>query len=341
LLSSTRQNLAVFQLARALKPFICSHTRAYRQKKPAGDSRHILTKSLIDCLNKNQLNSRKMAECGAQVSSLLSTYRDQIDTVLSSVQEYVREQADEGLAAAAKAYPLDELAVLKFVLSAQRKKGKTVEHAVKNLITTLEFRKNSKALLDEAGRTKELKFYLPGVSGGFLGDFLVNIYYAGQADMNMIATKLGNYENALNSGIFLTEQIRIMLDQRTRETGRLCKLLAVVDLSGLSLRKSCNRTMMAAMGAISKHNEVHSPQVLAKHVVINAPSMVSVFLSMLKPFLSESTWEKLGWCKKRHGDGDISNCPFVSSFAKASASIPKEYGGTFVSSSETAIVAES
>lgn len=275
-----------------------------------------------------------MAECGAEISSLLRIHRSEVDTVLASAVEFVRESQDSDLVTAAKLYPLDELAVLKFVLSAQKRKGDVVANATRNLLATLDFRKRNLELLQRAGEEKDLKFYLPGVSGGFLGDYLINIYYAGKADMNAIAKTLGTHENALNSGVFLTEQIRILLDRRTKETGRLSKLLAVVDLSGLSLSKSCNRMMMSAMGAISKHNDVHSPQVLGKHIVINAPSMVNVFINMIRPFLSKSTWEKLGWCNKGKHDTDISKCPFVSSFAKGASSIPREVGGEYAAPTE-------
>lgn len=275
-----------------------------------------------------------MAEAGSLVSDLLQDHSEAINDLLSRTRATLTVLNDDALHEAATEYPLDELNALKFLLSAQRRQGKALETASINLLETLKFRKEHKILLKRAREAKEITYYLPGKPGGFLGDYLVAITDFGQTDMSALARSYGTQEKAVLAGFFGTEQARYAVDKRTRETGRLCKFLSVVNLEGLSLTRIYNRMIFSTMAAVSKHNDVNTPQLLGKVVIVNSPKVLNVLMSMVRPFLSKATMEKTVLCGKRTSDMDASLCPFVSRFLNGAASIPPDLGGTFAQHSD-------
>jgi hypothetical protein len=270
-----------------------------------------------------------MAAPGALIKDLLTDHRDQIDELAKRVNEYLSTQNDEELKKAAAEFPIDDLCLLKFILSALKKKTKIVDVACENLCATLQFRKTNCELLKTARATREFQYYLPGTGGGFLGDNLVVVTYFGQTDTHELARKYGSTEAVVRAGYFVSEQTRIKLDKRTLETGRLSKLLSIVDLKGMSLGKALNRSVMNAMGMVSKSNEINTPQLLARIIIQNAPAVLQVVLSMMRPLISKPTAEKIGSCGKKSSMTDISLCPFVNSFPNGIASIPESLGGSF------------
>ena len=204
-----------------------------------------------------------------------------------------------------------------------------METAYENLVATLHFRKEHKDLFKAAQETPVLKFYIPGCAGGFIGDQLILLTFFGQTDMNELAKQHGGLDEAVKAGLFATEQVRHLLDKRTRETGRLNKLISVVDLQGMSLGKAANRTMMNAMGAVSKSNDINTPQLLSKIVMLNVPSLLHVLMSMMRPLMSKATMDKISMCKRKATKGDITLCPFINSFPDGPANVPKPAGGHF------------
>lgn len=274
-----------------------------------------------------------MAEAGTPIKDLLERHRELVDDVLARANAYVESKKDVTLNKTAIEYPLDEVQSLLFILSALKKKTKVAEIAADNLIATLEFRKEHRELMLEAKGSTVIKYYIPGEIGGYLGDQFVCITWFGQTDMNDLAKKHGSLEAATLAGYYTTEQWRLMLDKRTRETGRLCKLISVIDAQGLSLSKATNRTMLQAMGNVSKCNEMHNPQLLSKIIIVHAPYIFHVLLNICRPFVSKNTIDKIKMCGKKLGDKDASPCPFVSRYVNGTANIPRCLGGTMENAS--------
>ena len=270
-----------------------------------------------------------MATVGAPIKELMMEHRQQVDELLKRVNDYLQAKGDDGLKKAAADFPVDDFCALKFILSALKKKTKVVEVAYENLTATIQFRKEYADLLQRARETKEFKYYIPGEGGGFLGDNLLVVTYFGQTDMHELARTYGSVEEIAEAGYFVSEQTRIKLDKRSLETGRLCKLLSIVDLKGMSIGKAANRTMMSAMGIVSKSNEINTPQLLSRIIIQNAPMVLSIMMSMMRPLISKSTMDKIGFCGKKSSTTDISLCPFVKSFTNGIANVPVSMGGTF------------
>jgi len=270
-----------------------------------------------------------MAAPGTPIKDLLEKHKDDIDAVLVAVRKYLDEKKEDAeLHEAARDYLVDEFCTLKYVLSALRKAPKTREVATENLIKTLHFRKDRKDLLKTAKESKELHSYLPTARGGVLQDEIVVVNFIGQADFHEIAKRAGDHETALAKGLMASEQFRIAVDQRSRETGRLVKLLSIVNMEGLSLMRFSNRMMIGAMGEVSRSNEIFTPQLLGKIVIVNAPSYFYMAMNLCKPFLSKATIEKVSMCGGKSKKQDISQCPYLAKYANAPAAIPDAIGGS-------------
>lgn len=269
-----------------------------------------------------------MAKAGSSVSELLQTYQKDIAHVAECVAKHLDEQKDDELNLAAKEFPVDDFCILKFVLSAQRKKPRVRETAIDNLIKTIHWRKDRKDLMKIAKETEEMLYYIPIALGGFLGDELVHVTFVGAADLHELVKKWGSGEVALSRALIASEQARLILDKRSRETGRLSKLLAVADMEGLSIRKIANKTMLGVMGHISKTNEINTPQLLSRVVILNAPSFFQLVVTMFKPFVSKSTMEKLAICPGKKSKQSIAECPFIARIANGVQSVPESVGGS-------------
>ena len=118
-------------------------------------------------------------------------------------------------------------------------------------------------------------------------------------------------------------------DERTRKTGRLTKVLTVIDLRDMSLW-TIDRGFYSCVGESSKHSEKHYPTLLGANIVINHPAFLSVLFNIFSFVLPKSAMDKVRFCKGRprargeHEDDkdlpeeeNISNCPFASLFLKA------------------------
>jgi hypothetical protein len=272
--------------------------------------------------------SSQYIQAGLSIDKLLETFKEDVDYVLREAQDFIKQSDDEiALSKVANEFPMDHFTVLKFVLSAQRKKSQAKESALANLIKTLEWRRDNQDILTQAKASKEIQFYVPTAMGGWLGDEAVMVTYLGKADLNELARVYGSREATVHRALVASEQSRRMVDERSRSTGRLCKLLSVVDLSEVSLMKICNRTILGAMNAVSKFNETSTPQMLGRVIIVHAPSMLQAVLTIFRPVLSKNTLEKLAVCKGKSGQS-ISECPFISKFANGAATVPECNGGS-------------
>lgn len=271
------------------------------------------------------------------LKQLLSLHDKPIQTLLQRVKEFLKLEGNESLVSVAEEFPLDEITALRFVLSAQKKKNEADEVAFKKLIEMLKFRatpKNS-LLLKQAQdeMTKEegkTPLWLPGEIGDFLGDDLIVVTALGKTNLNELAKKYGTVESAVDQGIFVGEFIRLKCDNRTRTTGRLSKMINIVDLDGFSMG-NLNMMMFRALGQNSKINDTINPQLVGKVVVINLPMGISVVFSMFQSFASKSTYEKITTCKKAGAGKNIALCPFVSRYVNGATAVPSIVGGKFES----------
>jgi len=205
-----------------------------------------------------------------RVSDLINVHKAGLQRASQSIREYL--EAHPNLKAAAEQAPLDDIFILRFILSA---KGNNVESAINNIKQTLEWR--SKRLPElEAARQGKVKYedvtkrYRSYNIIGFLNESHPT------AVLRVCSAAPSGLFNQLSSekvteNILLNEERHFHLcDTKTRETGFLCKQVVIVDLRGFSLSMYDRRFGKAAVKA-SRESAIYYPQLLGKRVIINMP----------------------------------------------------------------------
>ena len=257
-----------------------------------------------------------------------------VSSVLAQAKAWVAlDSTSEGVKLEALDLPLDELYVLRFVVSAMRRKSgeKAGEQlALQNLLENLKFRGRHREELKSA---RDLTAHPPHTYPitavtGWIGNDMVAISRLGTLDQNEVVAKYSAEEATMLSARY-NERLRVALDQRTRETGILCKVISVVDMHGFALAHA-NMTMLRAFGTTSKFNETHLPQFLGSIVILNAPATFRILYSMAKNFMSQSTLEKIKMCGgKSMSTRSGEECPFLAKLGKAALeAFPPEFGGS-------------
>lgn len=113
-----------------------------------------------------------------------------------------------------------------------------------------------------------------------------------------------------------------MCDRRTRETGRLVKLVVINDFTAMRMSMP-PRKVMQSYSESSKIAERLYPQMLQTTVCCNPPTWFSMVMRVGKLFLSQKTLDKFKICP---GTGTIQDCPFVRRYLNIDQ-IPSFLGG--------------
>lgn len=113
----------------------------------------------------------------------------------------------------------------------------------------------------------------------------------GKMDQHGLATGM-DAEQMKELVLYSNEAMFQVVDEITRRTGRLTKVTKIVDMSSVSFRKM-NRAFLQRDGASSKASEDFYPQLLACILVINGPTWLSTFWSLLRPVIPKRVAEKV------------------------------------------------
>merc|ERR1712238_25413 len=92
-------------------------------------------------------------------------------------------------------------------------------------------------------------------------------------------------EELLESNIYTNECIFQVVDEVTRQTGKLTKYCKIINCAGAQLSK-INRQYLQADAAVSKQLENMYPQLVGTVFILNSPSWISLiwsFMSMIMP----------------------------------------------------------
>jgi len=121
-----------------------------------------------------------------------------------------------------------------------------------------------------------------------------------------------------------------LLDSKTRETGRVCKLVVAVDLSNMPPMYKYDARISKAFGGSSHACSTYYPQYLGMNVLVNAPLMFRFFYNIMKIFLSRSAMEKTVVCPATGTNTKAaSDCPFLAAFGEnGPQSVPPFLGGS-------------
>lgn len=124
---------------------------------------------------------------------------------------------------------------------------------------------------------------------------LVQVISPGQIDMKSLAVGM-SHEELMNYYVTMNETIYQVNDEVTRRTGKLTKLLRIMDCSGI-ISKSFSPAFSKQDAAITKHLQDFYPQMLGRIIVSDMPSIIGYIWRMLKPILPRRVVEKVTFTK--------------------------------------------
>jgi hypothetical protein len=209
----------------------------------------------------------------------------------------------------------DDIWILRFLLSHKN----NVESASKAAVKTMHFRYEHK--LNELGDIRHkvvssmtcltsdhfpatikfisgctdvdtLIFTLPDKNRGIL-----NVVRFAHMDLKKIDETM-SAEELQENYMYANESVYQILDDITRRTGKLTKLLRVVDLEDTSIR-NVNISYLQKDGAAGKMTEDHYPQMLGALVVCNCPGWVTGMWTVLRNFFPSPMVEKISFMGKK------------------------------------------
>lgn len=287
------------------------------------------------------------AEDSRQSSSLTLPYdtrpfiRDLLKDNASKI-ESVRSilQSDSNFNKCDNTSRYDDIWILRFLLSHKN----NVKSAAKAAIETMHFREERKLnelgdirhrapslrspspdvqfpcfLLYNSFSKSEFTFVhsLPDTNRGIMS--YINV---GEMDLHRAAVETSQEDNEMFH-ILQNEVFYQIQDEVTRRTGKLTKMIRVIDMGGLS-RKDLSLDFVKRDGAASTLFEDCYPQLLGSTYFVNCPGWVSTVWAMLKHFFPKRAVEKMNFIGK-HSTGKNAECfqAYVSH-----QHVPKQFGGS-------------
>jgi len=224
----------------------------------------------------------------------------------------------------------DELFLLRFLLSADLKPNDAAA-AVKRAI---KFRLDNKDLLKAGtlGYGHEIietarHFNSVGYVG-MLGDSPATAVRIQHASTKNIMSRFSEEECSLYL-LALNEFSFQRCDKLTRETGKLVKVINIVDMAHMSLLSN-DASFRSAQGKSSHISSDVYPQMLGKAVILNMPTTLRWLIKLFSKFMSKKTTEKLAICGAKSTDSrsDCDTCPYLKSLGVKKEQVPAFLGGT-------------
>jgi len=117
-----------------------------------------------------------------------------------------------------------------------------------------------------------------------------------------------------------------LCDRETRRTGRLVKMIGIIDFAHVSFWRASDRRFYNLMGKAASFTEDFYPQFLGFNVAVNPPSWFSVVFGIAKLVMPKKTAEKFRVCRGKPSKHPYTACPFFSRLLPAD-SIPTFLGG--------------
>jgi hypothetical protein len=240
------------------------------------------------------------------VSESIALHKNTIEAVKSILLLWVNSSSDPNLKKAVEAAPLDDLFILRFVLSHnQESAAKIAEYVQKTL--TWRGQKHDLLIQVAAGACEPLRPMHNYMCRAFLGEFGGYCVFADRHGHNDV-THLGDlikYYSSDDSVLDLSEALLIMnefgfrkVDELSRRTNRLCKAINMTFLDHLPLRLTPNiLKIINGFGSSSKKSSIYYPQFLGAGVMFSSESLLMKFvLKLSKNVMSETTMSKVVIC---------------------------------------------
>lgn len=218
----------------------------------------------------------------------------------------------------------DELFALRFLLSSNM----DLEQASKKMDECLKWRHANLSRLGTVPHKEVFAKYMKrGVCGWLNNQYLLFVIRAGQADSSGLCKAL-NHEELRDSMLFSYEVNFQSVDRKTRETGKICKVISILDLQGFSMFRFDKR-FSKTNGEVSHLSTVMYPQLLQMLVVINLPSVFKVLFGLAQVFMSKETLAKIKLCRASNSTKQsAAQCPYLQKYGlEALDAIPEFLGG--------------
>jgi len=283
------------------------------------------------------------------ISTLIQEYRTKVDEVLAALDP---NDCD---------VTVDALFALRFLLSS---KTRDVAEAIKNAKATLEWRRANRTMLAAAAAGNLphgdtfAQFVKTGYAGVLGGHHPVFVVRAGIADTHGLMRALP-HEQCVEYLLAQNEKGFRLCDKLSRETGRLCKMVIVIDGAHMSLfrfdrrfpkaqgasshlsamyypcvplqkKTHTKKPELAAAQALTRANARKRRQLLGRSVMVNPPAFFKMLWSIFSLLMSATHREKFALCgATKTWEHSASACPFLSSFGPGQdAAVPAFLGGT-------------
>jgi hypothetical protein len=282
---------------------------------------------LSDALSKASLDAEHVG--GESVAALLAIHG-------ASVAELRRAAGAELQAAGDVGTPLDELFLLRYVLSTGGDKGKfDCAKAAAKVAKCLEWRKANLAALRKwvAGEHDpaldvfdffQTRGWLRAAVPGTLSP--VFVVRTGHSCPRTLMERFSH--DRVVFMLLVNNEVGFQLcDKRTRESGRMVKVITVIDAAGASFF-DFDRRFGKCLGESSHMSEDIYPQLLGKSVMINFPVAVRFIIKAVGLLMSAKAREKQVICAATNtAKKDCSQCPFIKRMGIRPEDVPDFLGG--------------
>jgi len=252
-----------------------------------------------------------------RLSDLVRENASLIEALKTRLEEWLKK-APGHVQLAAKTAPLDEISIVRFILS---NRTAAFEELLEKIQSTLEWRGENIGLLNQAGEgtcepLKPLDSYF---CKAYLGDFAGHCFFAdrhGHNDFPRLHQLLKHYSSdsvlTFSDAILMNnESMFRKVDALGRRTDRLSKVISVSFLENMSVIPTPSvMKAVHATGISSKRSATFYPQLLGGGIVFSSESMLMRFvLKISKAVISESTLNKIIVCPGYRKGVPPSACP--------------------------------
>lgn len=151
---------------------------------------------------------------------------------------------------------------------------------------------------------------------------IMNIWKFRAIDQHKI-TKTLDEDDFLKMYILFNEWIFQVNDEVTRRTGRLTKILKVVDFEGSNLLWDVNPTYIKRDANMNKQLQDFYPQSLGSLLCVNAPGVFNTLWDFFKPFFPKRVVEKVNLVNPQTRPDDLN---YFTKYI-SEEHLPECYGG--------------
>lgn len=261
---------------------------------------------------------------GRDVAELVRIHRDALDDVKARLASIPLCDLEES------GITLDDVFLLRYILSAKGDLTQATELIQKGV----EYRKNNSGWILAAKKpdgvaphSELLQNHLVGAAHKACNDESpVYIVRSGHTSASELWSSGATIEQVTEWATFRKEALFWRCDEITRRTGRLTKVLYVIDMQHSNIVQDIRGGR--AFGASTKLSDFLHPQLIDRTVIMHPPATFRLLFMFGKRFASAKSIEKICVCRGVRNRGkDISSCPFVAD-RLAIEDVPSFLGGT-------------